>query len=283
METNTSFSIDNVGIVVAPFCLLLGTLVFGDFNTNGGDVITFLFFVEGKKVVSRVKLSSKSNGQNETFVKVVCRVGLICPSVLLRDPLYVHEFGRHCGAAVFATTCCCLVLKRVVFSRGSQTTQPTQSNSMNARSISALLVAVSVDVAYQVAYHLLLHPEDSAAYIPTYQAGLHYSKHNNVVSKIVQRWPLGTRLYGDQNELNGKNGQASPNEKLEDPTPWTVTGDSRTGITFIMNPSVPLPLYHRVRVPSQEGWNNHGDYNIISHIQKQVQEALIASDHRLPN
>jgi hypothetical protein len=217
------------------------------------EVVPLLFSssLKGKKVVSRVKLSSRSNGQNDTFVKLVCMVGLICSSALLTDPLYVHEFGRHYGAAVFATTCC-LVLKLLLFSRGSQATQPPESNSMNARNISALLVAVSVAVAYQVAYHLVLHPEDSAADIPTYQAGLHYSEHNDFVSKIVQRWPLATRLYGDRNELNGKNGQALPNEKLEDPTPWTITGDSRTGIPFIMNPSVPLPLYHRVWVPSQE-------------------------------
>ena len=55
--------------------------------------------------------------------------------------------------------------------------------------------------------------------------GLYYNEQNPLVHRLVQNWPIETRTYSVENGA----------------TQWTPTGDSRTGIPFLVNDMVPWP------------------------------------------
>jgi dienelactone hydrolase len=55
--------------------------------------------------------------------------------------------------------------------------------------------------------------------------GLYYNDDNALINRLVQHWPSKTRTYSVENGA----------------TPWTPTGDSRTGIPFLVNDALPWP------------------------------------------
>lgn len=55
--------------------------------------------------------------------------------------------------------------------------------------------------------------------------GLYYNHQNPLVHKLVQNWPVETRTYSAETGA----------------TSWTVTGDTRTGIPFLVNDAFPWP------------------------------------------
>ena len=55
--------------------------------------------------------------------------------------------------------------------------------------------------------------------------GLYYNHQNPLVHKLVQNWPVETRTYSSETGA----------------TSWTVTGDTRTGIPFLVNDAFPWP------------------------------------------
>ena len=55
--------------------------------------------------------------------------------------------------------------------------------------------------------------------LPPFKPGLYYNEDNAFISEVVREWPVEKRTYDD-----GRG------------TPWTVTGDTRTGVPFLLNP-----------------------------------------------
>ena len=62
------------------------------------------------------------------------------------------------------------------------------------------------------------------------QEGLYFQKDNDRIQNIVDAWPQQARTYSK--ELGA--------------TPWMPTGDSRTGLPFILNKVKQVPIYHRL-------------------------------------
>jgi len=178
--------------------------------------------------------------RSETFVLILSLSGLLSASVLFTDPLYVHEFGRSFGAVLFGTMCL-LTIRQFLLAMKHETTSSIRNNNDeegSAKNSSFRFWWYGLGfllVFYQVIYHLILCPEQTLADIPQHEPGLYYDKTNDIMRAIVQHWPQNTRTY-DSTYLQK--------------TPWTITGDSRTGIPFLVHSIVPRPRYHRVWVSS---------------------------------
>ena len=96
-------------------------------------------------------------------------------------------------------------------------------------------------------FHVVLRPEHTLQDIPQHELGLYYDKSNKLMADIAKLWPTDLRTY---DETNGK-------------TPWTITGDSRTGIPFLVN-SIPQQRYHRLWVPSSSSVTDNHDSTVVN-------------------
>jgi len=70
--------------------------------------------------------------------------------------------------------------------------------------------------------------------LPAIEPGLYYDETNAFISETVQEWPVDKRTYDD-----GRG------------TPWMITGDTRTGLPFMVN-NVPEQKFVRKWVPLPE-------------------------------
>lgn len=195
--------------------------------------------VMGKSSLSK---PSEQKPKADKLFFIVSLTGLVSAAVLFTDPLYVHEFGRSFGAILFGTVLLLISLEIINLCSSSHHSINTKtSNSANSYVSGAaafqriywwFILGLAM-VMYQVTFHVVLHPEHTMQDIPQLEPGLYYDKSNQLMEDIADLWPNQLRTYDD---TNGK-------------TPWTITGDSRTGIPFLIN-SIPEQRYHRVWVPS---------------------------------
>lgn len=104
------------------------------------------------------------------------------------------------------------------------TTLVVAKRSRSRRAALSVILPLTVAMLLQIAL-CDLNP-------PTIQPGLYYDSNNPISAAIVNRWPVDKRTYDD-----GRG------------TPWLITGDSRTGIPFVVI-SLPEQKYVRRWVPS---------------------------------
>ena len=222
--------------------------------------LAYLLHLEIKSKVFGFRAKDQPIEYSLPIANTASLIALVCSSTLLTDPLYVHEFGRKYGALMFLASSYLLIRRGMVSISSLLSTSQSESSSIATthagngestmtekpnRIFPIIFNLILLAVIYQVTYHLIIHPEDSRADIPTYRAGLHFSKNNEFISKIVEKWPVASRVYEGRADI-------AEEESLIEPTPWTITGDSRTGIPFLLNPTVQMPSYHRLWVPSRE-------------------------------
>jgi hypothetical protein len=162
------------------------------------------------------------NGKEYNFRKfLVSVIGLASCSILITDAMYVHAFGRTHGFSFF------------ILMTGLSTKNALTMQTYSRRTITSLAVLLIMTV------YLLLNTESTGSGFfdnpgidtPTIKEGLYYSENNQMMKKIVELWPEQSRTY---NVMNGA-------------TPYLPTGDSLTGIPFLINSS-PEQNYHRVWV-----------------------------------
>lgn len=139
--------------------------------------------------------------------------------VLMTDTYYILNNGPLVGAAIF---------------------------------IVAVGLAVRTCLAYQLttasmgvwmlvllAIHLVWEPSTNSLQFGSLQEevqileGLYYNTANSLVQSIVDHWPEHYRNY------------------TQVATPWMPSGDSRTGLPFLLN-HLPFPNWHRVFLPTLE-------------------------------
>lgn len=147
--------------------------------------------------------------------------------VLLTDTLYNLEYGPLYGLAFFMTSStlalrACqrhqlsktlLVLFLLKLLTGYLIYNPNISNSNNGKK-SKVTFGDPIDAVDK----------------SKVQEGLYYQTKNDRIQNIVDAWPERTRTYS----------------KVLGATPWMPTGDSRTGLPFILNKIKKAPTYHRL-------------------------------------
>ena len=140
--------------------------------------------------------------------------------VLLTDTLYVLEYGPSYGLLLF-------VVSSTLAWRACSRHQLSKT----------LLVIFLLKL---LTSYLIYNPNsttsskvsfgDPADAVDHVQEGLYFNQHNDWIQNIVDAWPKESRTYSK--DLGA--------------TPWMPTGDSRTGLPFILNKVPQAPTYHRL-------------------------------------
>ena len=143
-----------------------------------------------------------------------CIVSIAASVVLATDSLYVHQLGHNYGIAH-------LILASIV------------SIVASRKGTTSYTITLAVMLGWALTCHLawdsttrtfLLGGPDLPRNI---HEGLYYQVDNILVKTIVQHWP--TPIYSKETGAS----------------PWMLTGDSRTGIPFLIHGATELTLIHR--------------------------------------
>ena len=159
---------------------------------------------------------------NLRHVSLAATLSVASSLVLMTDTLYVLEYGPVYGATLFVLSIL-LALK-------------------TALQYNLVQVGVSLAVLVLLASHLLwdystdsLTFGDVADHV-TIPEGLYFDAGNDYISSIVQHWPEIYRTYTHQTGA----------------TRWMPTGDSRTGLPFLLN-KVSTPHWNRLFLSVDDG------------------------------
>lgn len=165
--------------------------------------------------------SKKPINNNQQFNKsVIAILTVASSSVLLTDTLYVLDYGPFYGFILFMTSS--LLALRLC----------------SKYQLSKLTLLVLIGLKLLTGY-LIYHPTSSSRGVSFgnpveavnhVQEGLYYNPNNDYIHNIVDAWPKSSRTYS----------------KALGATPWMPTGDSRTGLPFILNKIKTNPIYHRL-------------------------------------
>ena len=149
--------------------------------------------------------STKISPQRRRWSAVVVVLTVASSVVLSTDTLYVFEFGPEYGLAM-------LGLSSVLAAWNCYRRSLTRAWFF-LFALWGLTIYLSWD---SKTGGWLFGGEDMPRSV---QEGLYYSPDNELVKKLVEEWPEDDRTYSFENGA----------------TPWMPTGDSRTGLPFLMN------------------------------------------------
>lgn len=199
----------------------------------------------------------------EKYEILICFLGLASSSIILTDTLYVLELGRKYGAVLFSAM--------VLFSARSYRRAKTHLNSSQNIYFLLALSTIIWTVLCLISSHshgqyligdtnifrILANKELNVGHgsdtwankkgylihdgtgldLPTYNAGFYHSGSNALMNAIARNWSDYDRRYETENG--------------GDATPWLITGDSRTGIPFLVNSVSSISAPFRLWVPSE--------------------------------
>mmetsp|Transcript_23545 Transcript_23545/g.36313 ORF Transcript_23545/g.36313 Transcript_23545/m.36313 type:complete len:604 (+) Transcript_23545:125-1936(+) len=170
--------------------------------------------------------------RNTKFQSAIILVGVASSAVLLTDALYVQEYGREPGASLLILILGTLfLLKKNGNSHGLGMTMIT---SVGIFVIMGLTLLALLNDAVQ---------GEASIDIPDIKPGLYYNQQNPSAANIVDTWIKKTTIDG-VSSLNYDEGGS---------TKWLMTGDTRTGIPFLINAdTVPDPRFIRRWVPIED-------------------------------
>jgi hypothetical protein len=181
-----------------------------------------LWKVQERKTTTEAEEANNNKKREKTILSIVCLFSVASSVVILTDTLYVLEYGPWYGATLLVASG---VLSLVTaLNRGLYRTIGGQVCLL------ALLVYLVYD--YETGLFQFGHPDD----VVKIQEGLYYDKSNSYTSNIVDHWPAHYRTYSVETGA----------------TPWMPTGDSRTGLPFLLN-QVDAPVWTRVWLPVDDG------------------------------
>jgi len=192
------------------------------------------------KMQQQQSQSSSSNESNRTtkqqqqqparnyssYSPIICILTVAASAVLLTDTLYILEFGPRYGGALLAMA---VLLSYNITCRRFPMPK-------TALAITGLLVLTA---------HLIYDGRtgtfsfgDARDHVVTVDEGLYYDPHNPLARRIAQphHWSPASRTYSAATGA----------------TPWMPTGDSRTGLPFLLSKVGP-PDWQRVWLPLADG------------------------------
>jgi hypothetical protein len=165
--------------------------------------------------------SPDNSNHSKSRVAISCLLAVASSAVLTTDMLYVLEFGHMYGVTL-------LVLSSILAFRSSI--------RHRMKLVTGLLLLICVLVVHLVWDRSTGKLQFGGPEVPrVVQEGLYFDATNALMSRVASEWPMETRTY------TVKYGA----------TPWLPTGDSRTGIPFLVN-SVTAPTWTRVWVPTHD-------------------------------
>jgi hypothetical protein len=156
---------------------------------------------------------------------LICLLTVAGSLVLMTDTYYVLNNGPVLGAVLFVVAVGLALIT-------------CQRHHLKTASLGLwLLVLLAVHLVWDVENDTLnFGGKQEQVLIPE---GLYYDSSNPFVRSVVEHWPAHFRNYSVANGA----------------TPWLPSGDSRTGIPFLLNHN-PSPKWHRVFLPTLEDEEN---------------------------
>ena len=143
-------------------------------------------------------------------------ISLASSTVLLTDTWYVYQNGPNYGLSLL--------------------TASSLLTAILAKRHGLLAVRMSLVLTWILAFQLSFKNgtfqfggDELPHNVPE---GLYFNPQNAMIDKLVQNWPIATRTYSVQTGA----------------TPWTPTGDTRTGIPFLVNDIFQLPELELTKV-----------------------------------
>ena len=165
---------------------------------------------------------SKSSPKNTAWVEMWCLVSVAASVVLTTDSLYVYQLGERYGVS------------HLIATSALATIACFRHRLYRVMLCIVLLWGLTLQLAWdQTTNCFLLGGPDIPRKI---DEGLYYDTENSLVHKIVQHWPVKARTYSIENGAS----------------PWMPTGDSRTGIPFLVHRSPDLDL-EQLWLPTLDG------------------------------
>ena len=156
------------------------------------------------------------------FVSLVCILSVASSLVLMTDTLYVLENGPYFGAILFAVSILLSIRACLRYNLSN--------------------VAIIISLLVLLASHLVWDYESNSISIGDkvekvqIDEGLYFDPSNDMVQSLVENWPEKYRVY---NKANGA-------------TRWMPSGDSRTGLPFLLN-KIPNVEWNRVFLETFDG------------------------------
>jgi predicted alpha/beta-fold hydrolase len=136
--------------------------------------------------------------------------------ILLTDTLYVYEFGASVGAM--------LLLASLGLGSYTSTASSSQWRIWRLFCLASILVTALLIVQPDGTLQLG-NAQDMPRNVPE---GLYYDNETGSATSIVEHWAESTRTYDEASR-----------------TPWFPTGDSRTGLPFLLHKVGPVPWMRR--------------------------------------
>jgi hypothetical protein len=169
--------------------------------------------------------NNNNSKREKTILSIVCLLSVASSVVILTDTLYVLEYGPWYGAT--------LLVASGVLSLTTAVKKRLYKTMVGQICILALLVYLVYD--YETGLFQFGHPDD----VVKIREGLYYDTSNSYVQTIVKHWPVHYRTYSVETGA----------------TPWMPTGDSRTGLPFLLNrvDAAAAPVWTRVWLPVDDG------------------------------
>jgi predicted alpha/beta-fold hydrolase len=162
------------------------------------------------------------NKRGKTILSIVCLLSVASSVVILTDTLYVLEFGPRYGATLLVASC--------VLSLWTAVKHKLYRTIMGHICLLVLMVYLIYD--YETGQFQFGHPDD----VVRISEGLYYDSSNSFTRSIVDHWPESYRTYSVEHGA----------------TPWMPTGDSRTGLPFLLC-KVDDPTWTRVWLSVDDG------------------------------
>jgi dienelactone hydrolase len=151
----------------------------------------------------------KAEQSRKFRITVASTLALASSAVLATDMWYVYHFGPRYGISL-------LVASSLLASIAA-----TRHRLLSVGIVVLLLWTLTMKLSFKNDT-FQFGGDELPHNVPE---GLYYSHHNPLVHKLVQNWPIKTRTYSVETGA----------------TSWTVTGDTRTGIPFLVNDAFPWP------------------------------------------
>lgn len=180
-------------------------------------------------------LEEEKNHQQRNRLGIICTLTVASSLVLMTDTYYVlNNGGPLIGVFMFLGS---LILA----------VQVCYQYQLNTAAVTIwFLVLLAIHLVWDVPSSeegggrlKFGHPEEQV----TISEGLYYDSSNPFIQSIVDHWPETYRTYSIANGA----------------TPWMPSGDSRTGLPFLIN-HWPAPNWHRVFLPAIDEEEDDDEY-----------------------
>jgi predicted alpha/beta-fold hydrolase len=198
-------------------------------------------------VIVKDQQEKKKKNYSRTPMMTMAAIASITSSmILLTDTLYVMEFGPKLGASLLVVSC--ILSRRAATRHGF-------SKAVVAILLGLVMLTVYlvVDVKKQPPTLVFGHAQEwvNDTALPE---GLYYSANNAFIHQLVSRhWNEVDRSY---NFLTSSDGSSASSTAVG-ATPWMPTGDSRTGLPFLLC-RVASPTWHRIWLPDPSDARGNG-------------------------